>query len=119
MRPHIPKVDTGEDYDFMCGTSAFGATVATRDVCQSCVKRTLEIVDLLAQACDELKAIAREDAHLNSFPAARRRAKLLRRIDKALGKRPIVEHAKVTSCRFGCQMCTCPRCMNPGCGMDL
>ena len=26
-RHHVPKVDTGDDYDFMCGTHAFGATV--------------------------------------------------------------------------------------------
>lgn len=89
MRPHIPKVDTGDDYEFMCGTHAFGATVATRDVCMSCVKRALDIVDLLSQAYDELAEVnrLREANHLSSSPASKRRAKLLKLIDKALGKR--------------------------------
>lgn len=96
MRPHVPKVDTGDDYEFMCGTHAFGATVATRDVCQSCIKRTLEVVDLLAQAYDELAEINRlRDAnHFSRSPAAKRRGKLLKRIDKALGKRATVTHSE-------------------------
>lgn len=98
MRPHVPKVDTGDDYDFMCGTCAFGATVSTRDVCQSCIKRTLEIVDLLAQAYDELAAInhLRDANHFPRSPAAKRRDKLLKRIDKALGKRAKVDYPKDT-----------------------
>jgi hypothetical protein len=85
VRPHIPKVDTGDDYEFMCGTHAFGATVATRDVCQSCVKRSLEIVDLLAQAYDELNVPV-------LLPSKRKT--LLKRIDKALGNRARVNYSR-------------------------
>jgi hypothetical protein len=43
-----------------------------------------DIVDLLSQAYDELKAIS--DASRNQrLPSSRRRAKLLKRIDKAFG----------------------------------
>jgi hypothetical protein len=82
-RHHVPKVDTGDDYDFMCGTCAFGATVGARDLCQSCVKKTLEVVDLLARAYDEL-------ASCTTHP---RRTKLMRQIDKVLGNRVTVAYA--------------------------
>jgi len=85
-RRHIPKVDTGDDYDFMCGTSAFGATVDARDLCQPCTKRVLEIVDLLSAAYDELAATG------SKMP--KRRADLMKRIDKALGKRATVAWPK-------------------------
>jgi hypothetical protein len=92
VRSHIPKVDTGDDYDFMCGTCAFGAMISARDLCQSCTKRTLEIVELLADAYDELKPMV--DAARNAnHPATRRRRALLRQIDNALGKRPMVDYA--------------------------
>jgi hypothetical protein len=84
---HIPKVDTGDDYEFMCGTGAFGATVDARDLCQPCTKRALEIVDLLAQAYDELRATG---------VMPKRRAALMKRINKALGKRPTVDWPKDT-----------------------
>lgn len=84
-RYHIPKVDTGDDYDFMCGTCAFGATIGARSLCQACVKKSLAIVELLSDAYDELKAI-------NDARPFRRRARLLRRIDKALGKRATVDY---------------------------
>lgn len=84
---HIPKIDTGDDYEFMCGTHAFGATVDARDLCQPCTKRALEIVDLLAQAYDELRATG---------VMPKRRAALMKRIDKALGKRATVDWPKDT-----------------------
>lgn len=84
---HIPKVDTGDDYTFMCGTGAFGATVDARDLCQPCTKRVLEIVDLLAQAYDELRATG---------VMPKRRAALMKRIDKALGKRATADWPKDT-----------------------
>lgn len=84
---HIPKVDTGDDYDFMCGTNAFGATVDARDLCQPCTKRALEIVELLSQAYDELVA-----ATGPKMP--KRRAALMKRIDKALGNRATVAWPK-------------------------
>ena len=89
MKHHIPKVDTYDDYDFMCGTNAFGATVAARDLCQPCVKKALEIVDLLACAYDELAALNT----LSVGPAIERRTALLKRIDKVLGNRATVDYA--------------------------
>jgi hypothetical protein len=85
---HVPKVDTYDDYDFMCGTHAFGATVDARDLCAPCVKKTLEIVDLLAEAHDVLSACEAPTAQLR-----RVRQKLLKRIDGALGKRATVAYA--------------------------
>lgn len=91
MKAHIPKTDTGDDYDFMCGTSAFGATVEARHLCHSCVNKTLEIVELLAQAHDELRAAA-------FHPSQKRRIdKLLKKIDKALGNRAIVDYPTTES----------------------
>ncbi len=84
-RHHVPKVDTGDDYDFMCRTCAFGAAVDARDLCAPCVRKTLEIVDLLAEAYDELRAVT----HVNRA-AALRVGRLLKRVDKALGKRATV-----------------------------
>jgi hypothetical protein len=89
MKSHIPKVDTGDDVDFMCGTHAFGAMVSARDLCERCVNRTLEIVDLLSQAHDELRAIE-EDGSMTSDDLSRL-AKLVKRIDKVLGKRARVD----------------------------
>lgn len=86
-RQHIPKVDTGDDYDFMCGTTAFGAMVDARCLCQSCLKKTLDIVDLLSQAYDEL------NAGFNPTADRKRRQRLLKKIDKALGKRPTVDYS--------------------------
>ena len=84
MKVHVPKVDTGDDCDFMCGTHAFSATIGTRDLCAPCVNRTLEVVDLLAEAYDELRALA---------PQNKRAKALMRRIDKVLGKRPLVDYS--------------------------
>jgi hypothetical protein len=85
---HIPKVDTGDDYDFLCGTHAFGATIGARDLCEPCVKKALEIVELLAEAHDVLTACAAPTPELKRI-----RAKLLARVDKSLGKRPVVHYA--------------------------
>lgn len=85
---HIPKTDTGDDFDFMCGTHAFGATIGARDLCEPCVKKVLEIVDLLTEAHDVLTACAAPTPQMLHL-----RAKLLRRIDKALGNRPVVYYA--------------------------
>ena len=87
MKHHIPKVDTYDDYDFMCGTNAFGATVAARDLCQPCVKKALEIVELLTSAYDELN-VAQQGVY------NRRRARLMRRIDKVLGKHVTVDYSE-------------------------
>jgi len=93
VRPHIPKVDTGDDYDFMCGTHAFGAAIETRHVCQSCISKTLEIVELLAQAHDSLRAYALHAHRSRHVNEARHLDKLVKRIDKALGKRATVDYA--------------------------
>ena len=86
-KSHVPKVDTGDDYDFMCGTHAFGATVNARDLCAPCVKKTLEVVELLAEAHDVLAA-----CNAPTVQIARIRSRLLRRIDQTLGKRATVNY---------------------------
>ncbi len=89
MKAHVPKVDTGDDFDFMCGTCAFGAVVSARQLCMSCVKKTLEIVDLLSQAYDELNASIGATVAQRKYNA--RLARLMKRIDKVLGNRPTVD----------------------------
>ena len=88
MKHHVPKVDTYDDYIFMCGTHADGALVDARDLCEPCVKKTLEIVDLLSSAYDVLSA-----CEATSTEMQRIRDRLLRRIDRALGKRPRIDYA--------------------------